>query len=109
MKQVIGFGNSKIIENSPYIEKWIIIYPPLSNNFCGKIKKITNIYATLNPFYTTNYFKKNGKIFQKKVLAKGDLRVPLTNSAIEPIDKKSLERFVLLDNEKKRQNDSKRN
>jgi hypothetical protein len=108
MKQAIGFGNGKIIENSPYIEKWVIIYPQLSNNFCGKIKKITDIYATLNPFYTITYFKKKGEIFPKKVLVNGDLRVPLTNSAIEPIDKKSLERFIILDNEKKRKNNSKR-
>jgi hypothetical protein len=107
MKQTIGFGNGKTIENSPYIEKWVVIYPPLSTNFCGKVKKITDIYAILNPFYTNTYLKKNGEIFPKKVLVNGDLRVPLINSAIEPIDKKSLERFVILDNEKKKQNNSK--
>jgi len=108
MKKAIGFGNGKILEENPYIGKWVIIYPQgLSWSFSGKFQKITGNYAILNPFYSVPYTKKDGKIYKECMLTKGDLRIPLINAVIEPTKKSYLENLIVIGNEKRKHKRSK--
>lgn len=102
MRKVPGFGNEKPVENNPYLNGWVIIYPiGMSRNFSGKVKEIDGNWAILNPFYGTGYIKKDGKILQRSGLVAGNCKVPITNAVIEPTMKKTLENFAILDDEKR--------
>jgi len=103
MKKVIGFGKGALVNRNPYFGRWVRIYPPgLGTSFCGKITRIENNYAFLNPHYDQDFIEKHGEIFPiiSLVYTKVDLSVPLANAAIHQMEESFLENMVRLGNKK---------
>lgn len=71
------------------IGKWVIIYVPgISTNFAGKVDRIKNGYAFLNPFQRGDV--KEGKLVRGLMSDEIGSLVPLIGSAIEPVTEQYL-------------------
>jgi len=85
-----GYGPSKREDGfKEYVGKWILIYPqgiPIA--FGGQCINVDGDYAILNPFQGRKY-SDEGDLVRKMV--KGNSRVPLIGSAVEPSTKKDIE------------------
>lgn len=76
-------------ELSEYIGKWVIIYVPgISTNFAGKIDKIKDGCAIINPFQRGDV--KEGKLVRGLMFDEIGSRVPLAGSTIEPVTEQYL-------------------
>ncbi len=98
-----SFGLPKGEEiHKEYIGEYVVIYPSNgTNNFAGRIKKIKNGFAVLNP-HQGGIYTKEGLV--KKMIEK-DAEVDIIHiNGIEPTTKESLENFCELYNKRNNQN-----
>lgn len=110
MKKAAGFGNERHAEGSPYLNRWVMVYPQgLSGCPCvqGRIKEVDGSYAIISPFYTTIPWVVDGQVSRKRVLSQKEFRVPLGNAAIEDTTEENLEKWVLLENKRLSMEDAK--
>jgi hypothetical protein len=90
MKNDFGLTKEKKIYDR-YIGEYVIIYPSIGNaNFAGKITKIEDGFAVLNP-HQGGRCTENGLI--RKMIKKDSIVNIFNINAIEPTTKESLENF----------------